>query len=151
MVTLQTKRLTIHPCTAKDLPRLQQQHYDNGPEVQHQLMSVAADHALLYWGSWLVLTKDGQVIGDIGFKGKPDIRQAVEIGYGLLPAFLNQGFATEAVRALIEWAFEQTEVTGVLAKTESTNQASIRVLEKAGLMQVGSDDRYIMWERMKKV
>jgi len=52
---------------------------------------------------------------------------------------------------LIEWAFEQTEVTGVLAKTESTNQASIRVLEKAGLMQVGSDNQYIMWERMKRV
>lgn len=114
-------------------------------------MSVASDPSLLYSGSWLIMTKDGQVIGDIGFKGKPDIRQAFEIGYGLLPAFLNQGFATEAVRALIEWAFEQTEVTGVLAKTESTNQASIRVLEKAGLIQVGSDERYIMWERMKKV
>lgn len=95
------------------------------------------------------MTKDGQVIGDIGFKGKPDIRQAVEIGYGLLPAYLNQGFATEAVQALIEWAFKQTEVKAVLAKTESTNQGSIRVLEKAELIQIGSDDRYIMWERLK--
>jgi len=97
------------------------------------------------------MTKDGQVIGDIGLKGKPDIRQAVEIDYGLLPAYLNQGFATEAVQALIEWAFKQTEVTGVFAKTESTNQASIRVLEKAGLIQVGKDDRYIMWEHTKRV
>lgn len=151
MITLQTKRLTIHPCTANDVTRLQQQHYDNGPEVQHHLTLLASDPSLLYWGSWLVMTMDGQVIGDIGFKGKPDIRQAVEIGYGLLPAYLNQGFATEAVQALIEWAFEQTEVTGVLAKTDSTNQASIRVLEKAGLIQVGRDDRYIMWERMKRV
>lgn len=32
MITLQTKRLTIHPCTANDVTHLQQQHYDNGPE-----------------------------------------------------------------------------------------------------------------------
>ncbi len=69
MVILQTKRLTIHPCTANDVTRLQQQHYDNGPEVQHHLMSIASDPSLLYWGSWLVMTKDGQVIGDIGLRG----------------------------------------------------------------------------------
>jgi len=114
MVILQTERLTIHPCSANDVTRLQQQHYDNGPEVQQHLMSIASDPSLLYWGSWLVMTKAGQVIGDIGFKGKLDIRKAVEIGYGLLPAYLNKGFATEAVLALIEWAFEQTVVTGVL-------------------------------------
>ncbi len=60
MVILQTERLTIHPCTANDVTRLQQQHYDNGPEVQHHLMSVASDPSMLYWGSWLVMTKDGQ-------------------------------------------------------------------------------------------
>jgi len=149
MVTLQTERLTIYPCTATDVTRLQQQQYENGPEVQHHLTLLASDPSMLYWGSWLVMTKDGQVVGDIGFKGKPDSRQAVEIGYGLLPAFLNRGFATEAVRALIDWVFDQTEVKAVLAKTDLTNQASIRVLEKAELIQIGSDDRYIMWERLK--
>ncbi|UKS54702.1 GNAT family N-acetyltransferase [Exiguobacterium acetylicum] len=149
MVTLQTERLTVHPCTAKDVTRLQQQQYENGPEVQHHLTLLASDPSMLYWGSWLVMTKDGQVVGDIGFKGKPDSRQAIEIGYGLLPAFHNRGFATEAVRALIDWVFDETEVKAVLAKTDLTNQASIRVLEKAGLIQIGSDDRYIMWERLK--
>jgi len=149
MVTLQTERLTVRPCTAKDVTRLQQQQYENGPEVQHHLTLLASDPSMLYWGSWLVMTKDGQVVGDIGFKGKPDSRQAVEIGYGLLPAFLNRGFATEAVRALIDWVFDETEVKAVLAKTDLTNQASIRVLEKAELIQIGNDDQYIMWERLK--
>ncbi|WP_214746009.1 MULTISPECIES: hypothetical protein [unclassified Exiguobacterium] len=58
MITLQTKRLTIHPCTANDVTHLQQQHYDNGPEVQQHLMSIASDSSL-YWCSWLVMTKDG--------------------------------------------------------------------------------------------
>lgn len=69
MVTLQTERLTIYPCTATDVTRLQQQQYENGPEVQHHLTLIASDPSMLYWGSWLVMTKDGQVVGDIGFKG----------------------------------------------------------------------------------
>jgi ribosomal-protein-alanine N-acetyltransferase len=149
MITLQTKRLTIHPCTATDVTRLQQQQYENGAEVQHHLTLVASDPLMLYWGSWLVMTKDGQVVGYIGFQGKPDSRQAVEIGYGLLPAVLNRGFATESVRALIDWVFDQPEVKTVLAKTDLTNQASISVLEKAELIQIGRDDRYIRWERLK--
>ncbi|MGI1805475.1 hypothetical protein ACRPK8_07020 [Exiguobacterium sp. TDN 0502] len=60
-------------------------------------------------------------------------------------AFLVKVFSSALVIGLV------TEVTAVLAMMESTNQASIRVLEKAGLIQVGSDDHFIMWERMKSV
>lgn len=48
MVTLQTERLTIYPCTATDVTRLQQQQYENGPEVQHHLTLLASDPLMLY-------------------------------------------------------------------------------------------------------
>ena len=44
------------------------------------------------------------VIGSAGFKGPPDASGIVEIAYGIAPGFQGQGYATEAARALIEFA-----------------------------------------------
>jgi ribosomal-protein-alanine N-acetyltransferase len=44
------------------------------------------------------------LIGRLGFKGKPE-HGAVEIGYGIVPAHRQQGYATEAGQVLIARAF----------------------------------------------
>ena len=54
---------------------------------------------------------------DLCFKGLPENGQP-EIGYGLLPEYEHQGYATEAVRAACRWAFEQPGVTAVEAETD---------------------------------
>ena len=53
-------------------------------------------------------------------------------GYGISEAYQNNGYATEAVKAVLEWAFSHPEVIAIEAETESENAASIRVLEKCG-------------------
>src|SRR6266508_1168344 len=92
------------------------------------------------------LPASGQtLIGDIGFKGPPDATGAVEIGYSVLPAFRRRGYATEAARALVGWAAAQPGVRRVTAECLADNSASIRVLEKAGLRQVGRDEHGLKW------
>ena len=145
-----TERLDIVPCTNDSLQILDSQNYDNGPEIENYLKALADDPDLLSWGHWLVVLKtDGQVIGDAGFKGKPNADKEVEIGYGLLEQYWNKGYATETVTGLIHWAFETGEVEKVLAETESDNIGSIRVLEKAGMQKTEETDAMIYWEIKK--
>ena len=81
----------------------------------------------------LVRGDDGQVVGDIGFHGPPNADKAVTVGYGLAPAARGQGYATEALRALVAWALDQPEVERVEADTTHANLPSQRVMERAGM------------------
>ncbi|MDE0584042.1 GNAT family N-acetyltransferase [Planococcus sp. A6] len=150
MKKMETDRLEIIPCTAKVTQLLQTQQYDNGPEIDRHLQELRKDPSLFTWGSWLIIRKpDGQVIGDAGFKGKPDDQKQVEIGYGLLERYWNKGYATEAMNALIEWALAHEEVEKVIAETDRDNQSSIRVLEKIKMKKAQETDGMICWARQQ--
>ena len=45
-------------------------------------------------------------IGSAGFKGPPDASGAVEIAYGIVPSLEGRGYATEAARAMLQWAYD---------------------------------------------
>ncbi len=75
---------------------------------------------------WFALFDDGMVDG---------LRTA-EIGYRLIRAAWGKGYATEGVNALIEAAFDRLGFNSVRAETMVVNQASRRVLEKAGLRHI---------------
>ena len=66
-----------------------------------------------------------------GFKGPPQ-DGTVEIGYSVLPQFQGRGYATEMVRALIDWAFAQPGVLRIVAETTENNVASMRLLHRLG-------------------
>ncbi|MBW4573258.1 MAG: GNAT family N-acetyltransferase [Tolypothrix carrinoi HA7290-LM1] len=93
------------------------------------------------WWSWYFLLKDvvtaSILIGNGGFKGKPTSDGIVEIGYSILPEFQNLGYATEAIQALVSWAFAHPEVQQVIAETLPELKASQRVLEKSHFTYVG--------------
>jgi ribosomal-protein-alanine N-acetyltransferase len=90
------------------------------------------------WTRAIVHSEDNLVIGDAGFKSLPNSDGSVEIGYGIVPAYRNQGFALEAVSALVEWAFGHDEVKVVTAECLEANLASRRVLEKLGMEHTGT-------------
>lgn len=95
------------------------------------------------WLTWYAVRLDVPVplvCGSVGFKGRPDAKGAVEIGYSVLPAHQGLGLATEMVEALLRWAWAQGGVRWVEAETTRDNRASIRVLEHAGFMLVAADD-----------
>lgn len=93
-----------------------------------------------------MLQDTNEIIGDIGFKGKPDHLCKVEIGYGIVPSAQRNGYATEAVKGLIEYSFSTGKVEKVVAECLLNNVASIKVLEKVGMTPTGSDDEMIYCE-----
>lgn len=134
---VETERLKIVECTEESAQFAFDQHYDNGPYVMNYLEALKRDTSLAGWGSWLIIRKlDERVIGDMGFKGKPSQNKVVEIGYGLLEAYWNKGYATEAANALINWAFATNRVNRVMAEVLKENLASIHVLEKIGMKRL---------------
>ena len=83
------------------------------------------------FGMYLVSGPDGLAFGDLGFH-RPPQDGVVEIGFGLAEAFRGQGYATEAVAALTRWAFTQTDVRRVVARTTAENTGAQGVLGRAG-------------------
>jgi RimJ/RimL family protein N-acetyltransferase len=90
--------------------------------------------------------RDSAAIGTIGFHGPPDARRQVTIGYGLVPHSWGNGYATEAVRALIELCRTHPAVRSVAADTGHGNHASQRVLTKAGFRLVRQDHDLLYYE-----
>jgi ribosomal-protein-alanine N-acetyltransferase len=98
------------------------------------------------WWCWYFVLRGEQgeedvLVGNGGFKGRPSPRGTVEIGYSIHPSFRNLGYATEAVEDLVGWAFDHPRVRRVVADTLPSNQASRRVLEKAGFVDTGTRPR----------
>ncbi|MBM4791334.1 GNAT family N-acetyltransferase [Streptomyces sioyaensis] len=84
----------------------------------------------------------GLVVGGIGLFWPP-ADGSVEFGYGIVPSRRGRGYASEAARALVAFAFTVPGVHTVCADTERSNPASGRVLEKAGLERWSSDDTHV--------
>ncbi len=93
----------------------------------------------------IVRRRDGAVIGACGFLGPPDETGAVRVGYGLAESARRQGYATEALRGLLDWARSQDGLTCVLADTTRTNVRSQRVMERAGMRRVGEDGELLYY------
>jgi [ribosomal protein S5]-alanine N-acetyltransferase len=98
---------------------------------------------------WLIIIKAIPVgVGLIGFKGYPDIDGRSEIGYGIDADYRNQGYMTEAVLALCQWAFINPGCRSLTANSVS-NPASEKVLEKAGWQKVKQGSRVSDWSIFK--
>jgi [ribosomal protein S5]-alanine N-acetyltransferase len=103
-------------------------------------------------GFAVVHRDDDRVIGSAAFKGGPDDEGVVEIAYGIAPSYQGRGYATEAAKALVEFALERVDVTSIRAHTKPDNGASGRVLAKSGFQHVGEvvdpeDGLVWRWER----
>lgn len=91
-------------------------------------------------------TTDGKAIGGIGFKGRPTDGCA-EVGYGLAPSARGNGYAAEALSALLKLAAEHG-VSRVIADTDKGNIASQRTLLRAGFRQTGSEGDLYLYEAL---
>jgi [ribosomal protein S5]-alanine N-acetyltransferase len=94
------------------------------------------------------------VIGAASFKGPPDTNGTVEIAYGIVPSFEGRGYATEAARALIDFAQSDDKVRQIIAHTMPEANASTRVLKKCGFTFAGEvidpeDGRVWRWEHVE--
>ena len=80
----------------------------------------------------ICLPGSGELIGNCGIrKPRPNANQA-ELGYELAPWHWGRGYATEAARAMLAFAFSFPDIHRVTASCLAENRASVRVLEKLG-------------------
>ena len=90
-----------------------------------------------WYAMWMIENEDGIHIGDLCFKGYEDGKNP-EVGYGINDEFQGRGYATEATKLALEWAFSQSGVMAVEAETDPDNIASQKVLEKCGFNATGT-------------
>jgi RimJ/RimL family protein N-acetyltransferase len=107
------------------------------------------------FGFSVVERASGTVVGDCGYKGPPDPDGCVEIAYGLAAEYRGCGYATEAARALVAFAFKHDAIRLVRAHTLPEKNASTRVLNKCGFSYLGEvvdpeDGLVWRWERGKE-
>ena len=150
--TLHTARLRLRPFTPADADALYTLH--------------SSAHVLRYWdappwgeraraerfltacrqleedgsGARLAMDRasDGSFLGWCSLtRWNPDHRSA-SLGYCLDDAAWGQGYATEAARAVLQWAFDTLDLNRVQAETDTRNTASARVLEKLGFVREGT-------------
>jgi RimJ/RimL family protein N-acetyltransferase len=75
----------------------------------------------------------GEAVGGIGFTLQPDVgHRSAEIGYWLGEEFWGRGIATDALIAVTDHAFANYDICRIFAHVFEWNNASARVLEKAG-------------------
>lgn len=94
------------------------------------------------YGMWAVEERSsGEMIGRIGC-WKPEGWIGFEIGWTLRRAYWKRGFATEAARAAMDYAFEKLQRSHVISLIRPENAASIRVAQKLGEKLEGTTELF---------
>ncbi len=85
----------------------------------------------------VVYTCEDKMIGTVGFTELDKENLCAEIGYVINPEYACRGIATEAVSAVIWYAFEKLGMERIEARYMIGNVASMRVMEKCGMKREG--------------
>ncbi|MFD8704804.1 GNAT family N-acetyltransferase [Kitasatospora sp. NPDC059648] len=159
MDDLVTERLILHPLTPRQARRILAG--TPGPEgwwapgypadgdlagARRYLQVCAHDGDPQPFGAYEIrLREDGRAIGGAGFHAAPGPDGTATVGYGLIPAARGHGYATEALRALLELA-RTHGAARVVGDTDLDNTASQRVMAAAGMRPAGRDAHLAYYE-----
>lgn len=156
--TIQLSHAVLRPWKTEDAPALVR--HANNPRVASNLRDgFPHPYTLPDAKNWLNLvgsnTGDvilaievkGEAAGGIGLHGHKDVyRYNCEIGYWLSEQHWARGIMTEAVGALVDYAFTRTPWLRLFACIFENNPASMRVLEKNGFMAEAIHRKAVMKE-----
>jgi RimJ/RimL family protein N-acetyltransferase len=146
MTSRETERLLLRQPSLADLDPYVEIHED--PEVMRYLASIGQSSGriaawrmiallmghwqLLGYGQWTVVEKaSGVVIGRVGL-WNPEGWPGLEIGWVVHRSRWGQGYATEAARAAVAFAFDVVGANHVISQVHPDNARSIRVATKIG-------------------
>lgn len=102
------------------------------------------------WGGRLLIARAPaarSVVGSVIVSSHED-EGRVEIGYGVEQGSQGRGLATEAVAAVTHWALAQPGIRRVTATTFPWHTASLRVISKVGMKQVGTTEHDLLGEML---
>ncbi len=91
----------------------------------------------------IVLKEPGQLIGDCGLRLRAQVPYGedgpleADIGYELDPAYWRHGYATEAVRALVDYGFSELGLHRIWTFAVADNEPSWRLMERIGMRREG--------------
>ena len=152
MPDLTTPRLRIRRLTMRDAQDIYR--YSRDPEVARHVLwdahrSIGDARAYLRYmlrryrgreaASWgIEYLETGRVIGTIGFMWIQDENASAEVGYSLAREYWNRGIMTEALQAVIRYAFDGLDLNRVEAQHETTNPASGAVMRKCHMTKEGT-------------
>jgi RimJ/RimL family protein N-acetyltransferase len=148
---LSTARLTLRPLQAQDAAPLFAMYSDvefmrywSFPVMRrfeqavdylaHRMQGATADIELV-WAIELSATHD--VIGICSLFNVEMAAKRAEIGFGLQRPFWGHGYMSEAVRAVVECAFDVLQLRRIEAEIHPANEASARLLERLGFVREG--------------
>ncbi|MGK5728590.1 GNAT family N-acetyltransferase [Streptomyces sp. URMC 124] len=154
MDDLETARLTLHPMSPAEAERLLAGEPDDSTRwapgypadgdvagAERFLSVCASSGDPQPFGAYEIRRReDGLAIGGLGFHGPADPDGRVTIGYGLIPSAQGQGYASESLRALLEFA-RARGITCVHGDTDHDNVASQHVMTAVGMQLVAEDER----------
>lgn len=163
--SLETKRLNLLPLQAQSLA-LSVEDYrkmqtDLGLNISSTVLEEEMEYAMkvrlrkvledvenyLWLTNWAIVHKEeNQIIGFIMIKGCPNEMGEVIVGYGIDELYRRNGYATEALRGLTEWIFQNPKALYVIADTEKTNIPSHKVLKNLGAIKYKETDELIWWK-----
>lgn len=136
------ERVTLHPLEEDDMAFCRDAI--NQPEVRHNLLMtqpVNIDHEK----EWLesidpeepvfLIRADGDRVGTIGMDRVHESWGSAIVGYWIHPDYWGNGYCTDALGAVVRYAFDERRLEKLSAEALVTNEGSKRVLEKAGFEQ----------------
>lgn len=136
---MEAERVTFHPVEAADLEFLQE--LINRPDVREGVAATdpvnMADEREWFEsqgedGVQFLLRANGDRVGTISFRTVSDASGTAELGYFFDPYHWGNGYATDAARRMVEYGFAERRFDKIWARVLAFNEASMRVLEKAG-------------------
>jgi [ribosomal protein S5]-alanine N-acetyltransferase len=117
------------------------------PKISNNLSLVEAPTG---FESWMIIKEETfEIIGDLGFKGFNYENGNIDIGYGIIKEERGKGYAEEATKALIKWAFTQDIVTEITARCLIDNISSIKLLKKLNFDISKNDNEMMYWYLQK--
>ena len=137
---IETDRLVIRDLREEDYPafertlnEVQKSCFGSGKGfldwVIGQYAAMDISKGLLSFG--IFERKTGTFLGTVGVGDHDDLHEP-EIFYHLLPEHRGHGFATEAAKAVTEWAMERFQLAYLIGTAAVENRRSQRVLERCG-------------------
>ena len=149
ITTLNTRRLTIRPFQYDDLVAFtayrtdpviaQYQSWESYDLEDAKAFFTRMDYDLFgladKWFQLAIVDKKGMLIGDIALHFIDD--EQMEIGFTIARLYQQQGLATEAMLAVIEYLFMTLNKYRITATTDAENLASMALLEKLGFRKEG--------------
>ena len=141
---LETERLMVRPFRESDYADLYEYlsieetyRFEPGDPVSlEEAEKIAANRSnKVNWWAVVLRNKDKEkLIGHISLlQTEPETFRTWEIGYIFNPEYHNQGYATEACQAVIDYVFTNLDAHRIVAYCNPENRASWKVLEKCGL------------------